>query len=131
MAFSRRRVPILPITRLHIDSNCPFSKVDEFKYLLSSDLTWARHITNICNKTRKLIGMFYRNFYKYSSKDTSLKLYKSLIRPHLEYAPAIWNPHTLKTSKALKMSKRLHYASALRAGIYSNYNSLLLSVTWI
>ena len=35
--------------------------------------------------------MLYRNFYKYSNTPTLLKLYKALIRPHLEYAGVVWD----------------------------------------
>ncbi len=42
------------------------------------------------------------SFYKYSKPDTSLKLYKSLIQPHLEYASAVWSPHLAKDIKSLE-----------------------------
>ena len=47
----------------------------------------------LCNKARKIIGVFYRRFYRNSSSSTLLKLYLSHIRPHLEYCSAVWNPH--------------------------------------
>ena len=50
----------------------------------------------MCNKTRKLIGLFYRTFYKHSSSETMLKLYSTFIRPHLEYAAAAWDPFLKK-----------------------------------
>ena len=37
--------------------------------------------------------MFYRKFYTNSNSSTMLKLYLAHIRPHLEYASAVWNPH--------------------------------------
>ena len=71
------------------------AQVSSYKYLgvtITSDLMWSTHITQICNKTRRLIGLFYRSFYKHSSSNTMLKLYSSYIRPHLEYAAAAWDP---------------------------------------
>ena len=56
-------------------------------------MTWSPHITNVCNKSRKLIGLLYRRFYQNSSSHILLKLYKSFIRPHLEYSSVVWNPH--------------------------------------
>ena len=50
----------------------------------------------IWSKTRKLIGVFYRKFYLHSEPVTLLRLYKSLMWPHLEYGPSVWDPH-LKT----------------------------------
>ena len=77
----------------------PLKRVNSYKYLgvhITSDLMWSSHILNICNKTRRLIGIMYRRFYKYSSSNTLLKLYTSFIRPHLEYASVSWDPHLKK-----------------------------------
>ncbi len=94
MTFSKKRFPLYPDTPLYISENCPLLKVDEFKYLgvtLTSDLKWANHVTTICNKAKKLIGMFYRKLYSFSSsRETPLKLF---IRPYLEYASPVWSPY--------------------------------------
>ena len=47
-------------------------------------------------KTKKLLGLLYRQFYKNCDSTTLLSLYVCLIRPHLEYASQVWNPHLLK-----------------------------------
>ena len=75
------------------------ARVSSYKYLgvlITSDLMWSSHIAKVCNKTRKLIGLFYRTFYKHSTVETMLKLYCSFIRPHLEYAAAAWDPYLKK-----------------------------------
>ena len=62
MTFSRKSLPTEPNTPLTVNNDLPLSRVNNFKYLgatLSVDLTWAKHINSICNKTRKLVGMFY------------------------------------------------------------------------
>ena len=59
-------------------------KVDSYKYLgvtLTSDLTWSDHIRNITAKSRRLVGLLYRQFYKWSSPATLSRLYVSLVRP--------------------------------------------------
>ncbi len=64
------------------------------------------HQLNICNKTRRLIGMFYRkfNFYMYSSRETSLKLYKSLFCPHIWNMRQlhVWDPYLRKDIKQIE-----------------------------
>ena len=60
---------------------------------MSSDLSWSNHTQHVCVKAKKLIGLIYRNFYNHIPQNMLLKLYKSLVRPHLEYAAAIWCPH--------------------------------------
>ena len=60
------------------------------------------HVTTICNKTRRFVGIFYRQFYKHSSQDTMLRLYTSFIRPHLEYATAAWDLFLMKDIELLE-----------------------------
>jgi len=35
-------------------------------------------------------------FIKHNSPDLMVRLYKSLVRPHLEYSSPVWNPHYRK-----------------------------------
>ena len=67
-----------------------------YKYLvviLASDLSWSKHVSSVCMKARKIVGLIYRHFSPHSSTSTLLYLYLCLIRPHLEYAAAVWAPH--------------------------------------
>ena len=96
--ISRKRTSSIPPPCLNI-GNLPLARVSKYKYLgitITADLMWSTHITNICNKTRRLIGLLYRRFYKFSSCSTMLRLYVSFIRPHLEYAAAAWDPFLKK-----------------------------------
>ena len=85
---------------------------------------WSSHITTICNRTRRLIGIFYRRFYKHSSSVTMLRLYSSFIRPHLEYATAAWDPFLKKDIELIENVQKF----ALRVCTKSwdtNYSNLL------
>ena len=80
-------------------------RVDNFKYLgitIKSDLSWTTHIQNICGKARRLLGLLYRKYYCYSNYQTLLRLYVALVRPHLEYACEVWDPHLTKDINALE-----------------------------
>ena len=93
LLISRKRVhTICPLTL--ILNGHQLTCISSYKYLgvtITSDLMCSTHITNVCNKTRKMIGLFYRTFYNHSSTETMLKLYSSFIRPHMEYAAAVWD----------------------------------------
>ena len=70
MIFSRKHHPSLPDSPLYVGENHALNKTDHFKYLgvnFSTDLTWSHHINAVCKKTRKQIGLLYRNFYQFSN----------------------------------------------------------------
>ena len=75
------------------------------KYLgveISSDLSFDKHIDNITKKGLKTLGFLRRNLPGRScSRETKTTCYNALVRPVMEYASCIWDPHTNKaTSKA-------------------------------
>ena len=83
----------------------PLEQVDTFKYLrvlLSSDLLRSAHIESICTKARKVIDLLYRRFYGNVDHHILLELYSVLVRPHLEYAAPIWDPHLTKDINKLE-----------------------------
>ena len=127
MLFSRKRGPNIPPTLFLGDR--PLELVQSYKYLgvtLVSDLSWSEHIESICIKSKKIIGLLYRKFYGYADTTTVLTLYLTLVRPHLEYACQVWNPHTKRNKDLLENVQKF----ALRMS-YSQWNSgyadLLLS----
>ena len=93
----------LPITnktkpRLHSYSLCgvPPSTVSSHPYLgikLDTKLSWANHITDLASKSSTVLGMIKRTLgpCKPDVKETA---YNMLVRPKLDYASPIWNPHT-------------------------------------
>lgn len=97
MIFSRKRTSTLlthpPVLLL---GDTSLERVSKYKYLgvlITDDLKWESHINAVCSKARRIIGMLYRNFYSHSSPEFLLHMYKSLVRPHLEYCSVIWDPH--------------------------------------
>lgn len=70
--------------------------VDSAKYLgvsLSEDLSWNKHINNITSNANKTLAFLRRNI---QTKTQSIKeaAYKTLVRPQVKYALAVWSPHT-------------------------------------
>jgi len=52
------------------------------------------------------LGLIKRNFI-YMDKHTFITLYKSLVRPHLEYANSVWSPYKKGNVEAIeKVQKR-------------------------
>ena len=74
-------------------------KVESYKYLgvvINSTLTWSDHISRVCSRARQQLGLLYRQFYGDSSTSTLKALYIIQVRPHLEYAIPVWDPHLSK-----------------------------------
>ena len=84
----------------------------------------CQHIDKIASKTRQLIGMLYRRFYKWSSSNALLQLYLSLICPHLEYATQVWSPHQLKDIQKLEAVQKFALKVCLKKWD-SSYSELL------
>ena len=103
MIISRKRNAVEPPQL--VLNGAPLEQVETFKYLgvlLSSNLSWSAHIDSICTKARKLTGLLYRRFYGNMDHHSLLELYSVLIRPHLEYAAPIWDPHLIKDTTKLE-----------------------------
>lgn len=59
------------------------------------ELRFSVHIQQKVKKANQILGMI-RNTFQCLDKEVFLPLYKSLIRPHLEYASVIWKPNLKK-----------------------------------
>ena len=46
--------------------------------------------------------MLYRQLYQWSDPEALLKIYLSVIRPHLEYAAPVWSPDVIKDINKLE-----------------------------
>ena len=62
---------------------------------ISYDLSWSDHIDEVVNKANKVLGVIKRVLGSNSVNEFSL-LYKSLVRPTLEYAAPVWCPFLVK-----------------------------------
>ena len=65
--------------------------VDEEKDLgviVSKDLKWDKQCSQAVKKANRMLRVIKRNFTD-RSKETIMPLYKSLVRPHLEYCVPI------------------------------------------
>ena len=59
--------------------------------ILSHDLSWNAHINNIVSKARKRLHMLYTHKRSGVSQSDLFHIYKSVIRPVMEYACPVWH----------------------------------------
>ena len=109
--------------RLHIGKNYP-----EYNYFITDDsnslfyinnvkeekdlgvtvdqcLDFHTHITSKVKIANRNLGIIFRTF-THLDKLIFLNLYKSIVRPHLEYASCVWSPYLIKHKIALEKVQR-------------------------
>ena len=123
MMLSRKRFPTTPLHPLMLNG-LHLNEVEYLGVLLSSDLSWTPHITSVCSKAKQILGLMYRRFYNHTEGDTLKPLYLSLIRPHLEYACSVWDPHTMKDKVLLEDVQKFAFWMATKQWD-SGYQELL------
>ena len=67
----------------------------------TSDFCYKSHVDAICFKTSRLCAMIFRLFST-RNKAFMCKLFIIYIRPLLEYASTVWNPHEIGLSRQLE-----------------------------
>ena len=70
-----------------------------------SALNFSEHINSKVNKANRNLGMIFRTF-TYMDKEIFLNLYKSVVRPHLEYAVTVCTPLYKKDMVAIENVQR-------------------------
>ena len=72
---------------------------------VDSKLTFETHVNKSVQSANKITGTIKRNF-KYMGEDIFLNLYKTLVRPYLEYSSVVWDPATIRDQKLLEGVQR-------------------------
>ena len=84
-----------PVKRDYILHDQVLESVTCAKYLgvdISGSLTWNSHIDQIASTANRTLGFVRRNIITKMSKVRETA-YNTLVRPQLEYASAVWDPH--------------------------------------
>ncbi len=65
-------------------------------------MKWSLHIDSVCSKAKRILGLLYRRFYGNTSGSSLIQLYLSLVRPHMDYASQVWDPHLYRDRSHLE-----------------------------
>ena len=111
----------------------PLSVVDHCKYLgviIQSDLNWNKHVEQKVSKASSMLGLIHRNL-KTSSTKTKELAYKTLVRPHLEYASIVWSPWQQSLVKMIEKTQRRAARFVLNDYSYnSSVTNMLSRLQW-
>ena len=78
--------------------------------ILDSKLNFDLHLAEKITKANKVIGLF-RRLYKELSRNSSLTIYKSNVRPHLDYGDIIYDRPNIDSF--VKKLESVQYNAAL------------------
>jgi hypothetical protein len=123
LSFNLDKCVVMRITH-HKDKSIPeyylsdkkLKVANEFKDLgviVSSDLSWSNQVASTVKKANRIVGLIKRTI-GFSSTSIFSTLYKSLVRPVLEYAAPVWSPYLVKDVKALERVQRRASRIALK-----------------
>ena len=69
--------------------------------MINKSLKVSSQCASAAKKANRALGMIKRNF-TYRTRNIILKLYKSLVRPHLDYCMQVWSPYLAKDKQLLE-----------------------------
>ena len=73
--------------------------------LIDDKLKFLEHINVKVNKANQILGCIKHTF-KHLNKEIFKLLYKSMVRPHLEYNSVVWSPHLKKDMDVIERVQR-------------------------
>lgn len=91
-----------------IDGNTKVEKsysVKDLGVLMDEDMSFAEQINTVKNKAKKVAGWIFRIVQSRKKEDIML-LYRTYVRPHLEYACPVWSPYHLNKIQTIESVQR-------------------------
>ena len=130
ITISNRRSPIKYGYSIH---GHHLQHVNNAKYLgvtINKSLSWNTHVDNVTKKANQTLAFLRRNIGM-CSQDYKEQAYKTFVRPTLEYASTVWDPHTARNINAVEMVQRR--AARFTTGNYhrtSSVSTILNALKW-
>ena len=73
--------------------------------LVDEHLNFSKHIQTQVNKANSIMGLIRRT-YTYLDERSFRYLFQALVRPHLEYAAAVWSPYKIRDIENIENVQR-------------------------
>ena len=130
LTITNKRTPII---YPYMMNNVLIPRVEQHDYLgvtLDRRLSWKPHITKVCTKANRTLGLVKRTLHA-APKQVRKVAYETLVRPSLEYATCAWSPHTQASNKKVEKVQRI--AARFVSGDYrrdSSVTSMCKQLNW-
>jgi len=82
------------------------NSINDLGVIFDSKLTFEDHMAQKINKAYSILGIIKRNFI-YMDESSFILSYKSMVRPHLQYANSVWCPYKQGDIKELEKIQEL------------------------
>lgn len=112
----------VPLSYNYLMNDHAISGTISTKYLgitINQKLNWNQHCDYICSKANGTLGLL-RRVLGDCNRDVKSKAYITLVRPKLEYASSVWNPHTKRNINQIEMVQ--HRAARFVLHDYSRFS---------
>ena len=130
MRISKKNDKSIPEYKLCGSTLKAVSEVKDLGIHITSSLSWSLQSTKCANKANGILG-FIRRTVGPKNPNLFSKLYKSLVRPILEYCSPVWSPHLRKDIEILEKVQRRASRLALGAEAKDmSYDERLNRLKW-
>ena len=111
---------------MHLNAYNAKNMLLDVSFLQFQQLSFSKHMQQQINKANSIMGLIViRRTYTYFDEQSFKYLFQALVRPHLEYAAAVWSPYKSsdienienvqrRATKLIPSLKNLEYADRLR-----------------
>jgi hypothetical protein len=98
--------------------------VKDLGVLVDSSVSFSQHVDSVASTARRLTGLVFRTI-RSRCRDVLLPVYTTLVRPGMEYATAVWNPHLIRNVEVLEKVQR-RFTKRISGMRYKSYTDRLL-----
>jgi hypothetical protein len=105
LRVTTKKTPVIHPYKMSSDQ---LEAVSHYPYLgveLTYNLKWSIHINNITAKANRALWFLRRNLWRCPAV-IKQQMYFSLVRPLLEYASSVWDPHITSDIQKIEMVQR-------------------------
>ena len=107
-------------------------RVDHTKSLgltIDAQLSWGKHIEEICKKVSSAIGALKR-LRPFISKETAIQIYNALILPHFDYCSLVWECLSGYLSDKLQKLQNRAARVITKSPFHASSSHLLSTLSW-
>ena len=130
LGITRKKIPIEFNYSLDGKFIARASSTTYLGIFITNNLSWNEHCDNICKKANSTLGLL-RRILSGCAPQVKNTAYCTLVRPKLEYASSVWNPHTKSNVDKIEMVQRR--AARFVCHDYSRYShvsTLINALGW-